>query len=315
MSATTNAIQTDHLSRTFGNVHAVNNLSFEVPRGSVFGFLGRNGAGKTTTIRLLLGLIEPTNGKAEVLGYDTNTQANEIRAHTGALLEHNGLYERLSVADNLEFFGRIYRLPPNERRTRSKELLHHFGLWDRHNEPAANLSKGMRQKLAVARTLLHHPPLIFLDEPTSGLDPVASASLHNDLATLVHQEGVTVFLNTHNLAEAEKLCHRVGIIRDGKLLALGSPKELREQHSRPRLEIVGSGFQEQILNIFNEHPAVAQTEQTNGHVTLYLHAGSDDTALLVQQAVQHGAQIEEVRKSYASLEETFLALMQEDAIS
>jgi ABC-2 type transport system ATP-binding protein len=127
----TPAIQTDHLTRDFGSVRALADLSLSVPRGTVYGFLGRNGAGKTTTIRLLLGLLDPSDGRAEVLGYDTRTQAHDIRARTGALLEHDGLYERLSAADNLEFFGRIARMPADERHARSEELLTHFGLWER----------------------------------------------------------------------------------------------------------------------------------------------------------------------------------------
>lgn len=306
------AIHTDRLSRDFGSVRALDALSLRVERGTVFGFLGRNGAGKTTTIRLLLGLLDPTDGHATVLGHDTRTNAADIRARSGALLEHNGLYERLSAADNLEFFGRIAHMPPHERHARSKELLTHFGLWERQADPVKDFSTGMRQKLAVARALLHRPPLIFLDEPTSGLDPVASASLRDDLAALVQHEGVTVFLTTHNLAEAEKLCHRVGIIRDGKLLALGTPQELRAQHSRPRLEVVGRGFNDSVLTALTQHPAVAHVEQENGHIALDMHAGTNDVAALVREVVQHGVQVEEVHKSSASLEEAFLALMRDN---
>jgi ABC-2 type transport system ATP-binding protein len=312
MTQATCALQTDHLTREFGRVRALNDLTLAVPRGSVFGFLGRNGAGKTTTIRLLLGLLEPTSGHAEVLGYDTRTQADAIRARTGALLEHDGLYERLSASDNLEFFGRIARMPADERQARSQEVLTHFGLWERRAEPVKNFSKGMRQKLAMARALLHRPPLIFLDEPTSGLDPVASASLRDDLAALVQHEGVTVFLNTHNLTEAEKLCHQVGIIRDGTLLALGTPQELRARHSRPRLEIVGQGFDGPVLTALQQHPSVNALEHVNSHIALDLQPGAGDSAALVRLAVQHGVQVEEVRKSSASLEEAFLALMQEE---
>jgi ABC-2 type transport system ATP-binding protein len=200
------AIQSDGLSRSFGQLRAVDDLRLEVPRGIVFGFLGPNGSGKTTTIRLLLGLLEPSAGQARVLGFDLRTQADEIRARTGALLEHSGLYERLSAEDNLEFYGRVWRLPDDARRKRREELLGNLGLWDRRKEPVGTWSRGMKQKLAIARTLLHRPALIFLDEPTAGLDPIAAAALHKDLTALVVQERVTVFLTTHNLAEAEKLC-------------------------------------------------------------------------------------------------------------
>jgi ABC-2 type transport system ATP-binding protein len=176
------AIHTDDLTRDFKTVRAVDALSLDVPPGILFGFLGPNGSGKTTTIRLLLGLLEPTAGKAEVLGFDTRTRADDIRARVGALLEHPGLYERLSAEDNLEFYGRAWRLPASERGARIKELLSNVGLWERRKEPVGTWSRGMKQKLAVARALLHRPPLIFLDEPTAGLDPVAAAELRQDLA-------------------------------------------------------------------------------------------------------------------------------------
>ncbi len=210
------SIHLDHLSRFFGTVKAVDDLSLEVPAGIVFGFLGLNGAGKTTTIHLLLGLLEPTTGQARVLGFDTRTQAEAIRTRSGALLEFAGLYERMSAQDNLDFYGRIYQMPAPDRRARIKELLTHLDLWERRRDLVGTWSRGMKQKLAVARALLHHPPLVFLDEPTAGFDPIAAAALREDLASLVAREGVTVFLNTHNLTEAEKLCARVGVIRRGK---------------------------------------------------------------------------------------------------
>ena len=225
-------IQTDHLVRNFGSTRAVDDLTLSVPSGIVFGFLGPNGSGKTTTIRLLLGLLEPDAGRAEVLGYDTRTQGDEIRQRTGALLEHTGLYERLSAEDNLEFFGRAAAMPAGERRRALEELLTDLGLWERRREAVGNWSRGMKQKLAVARALLHRPPLIFLDEPTAGLDPVAAAALRDDLQGLVQRQGVTVFLTTHNLAEAERLCAQVGVIREGRLLAVDTPARLRAGRGR-----------------------------------------------------------------------------------
>src|SRR5436305_5504252 len=206
-------IRTEHLSRFFSTVKAVDDLSLEVPAGIVFGFLGPNGAGKTTTIHLLLGLLEPTLGQARVLGFDTRTQADTIRVHSGALLEFAGLYERMSAQDNLDLYGRIYRMPAPARQARIKELLTHLDLWECRRDQVGTWSRGMKQKLAVARALFHHPPLVFLDEPTAGFDPVAAAAMRDDLASLVAREGLTVFLNTHNLTEAEKLCAQVGVIR------------------------------------------------------------------------------------------------------
>lgn len=203
------AIRTSALSKYFGHVRAVDGLTMEVPSGIVFGFLGQNGAGKTTTIQLLLGLLEPTSGDAQVLGYDLRERSDLIRERTGVLLEYKGLYERMNALDNLEFYGRIWHLPKNELDERSKELLTHFDLWDRRNEKIGNYSKGMKAKLAVARTLLHRPPLIFLDEPTDGLDPVAAVALRDDLVKLASKEDVTVFLTSHNMPEVEKICNKI----------------------------------------------------------------------------------------------------------
>ena len=305
------AIFAENLTRYFGDVPVVNNVSLSIPAGTVFGFLGPNGAGKTTTIRLLLGLLEPTNGRAEVLGFDTRSQADQIRTSAGALLEHSGLYERLSAEDNLELFARIWSLSHTDRAARIKELLVHLDLWDRRKETVATWSRGMKQKLAVARALLHRPRVLFLDEPTAGLDPVATAALREDLAALVSRENVTVFLTTHNLVEAEKLCALIGVIRQGKLLTVGHPDELRTGNGAAHAEIVGRGFTEEVLARLNDRPEVASASLQNGRLIIDLNAGSA-VAPLVSLLVHSGAEeVEEVRKGTASLEEVFLSLMEE----
>ncbi len=305
------AIKTQNLSRDFKNVQAVDNLSLLIPRGIVFGFLGANGSGKTTTIRLLLGLLEPSSGSAQVLGFDTRSHSHKIRQHTGALLEHPGLYERLSAADNLEFYARVWRLPTAKRRSRIKELLSNIGLWHRRHELVGGWSRGMKQKLAVARAMLHCPPLIFLDEPTAGLDPVAAAALRDELQEIVAREGVTVFLTTHNLAEAEKLCQQIGVIRQGKLLAVGNPDDLRAAEN-PRLEIVGRGFTRQVIDFLQSQPLVSATNLQGNRLTITLHKQTS-AAPLVKMLVNAGVEIEEVRKGSASLEEVFLSLMETKA--
>ncbi len=305
------AIRTENLSRSFDTVQAVHDLTIEVPSGIVFGFLGPNGAGKTTTIRLLLGLLEPTGGRAEVLGFDTQMQPDEIRRRTGVLFEYSGLYERLSAEDNLEFYGRIWHLPSGERKSRIKELLTHLGLWERRQDPVGTWSRGMRQKLAVARALLHRPTLIFLDEPTAGLDPIAAAALRDDLAALAYREGVTVFLTTHNLAEAEKLCGQVGVIRAGELVAIGAPHQLRARGNAPEVEIVGRGFSERILMLLRDRPEVAAVDIQNDRLLIGLH-GNVDVAPLVGLIVSSGAEVEEIRKTRANLEQVFLTLMAEE---
>jgi len=306
------AIRIKNITRDFETVRAVDDISLEVPSGIIFGFLGPNGAGKTTTINLLLGLLEPTSGRAEVLGFDTRTQANEVRTHTGALLEHPGLYEQLSAEDNLEFYGRIWCMPENERRARIKELLTHMGVWERRKERVGTWSKGMKQKLALGRAMLHRPSLVFLDEPTAGLDVIAATAVRDDLETLSAREGVTVFLTTHNMAEAERLCEQVAVIRDGELVAIGHPDELRARAGGPGLEILGHGFEDNVLNLLRTHPNVVAAEVLNGeHLTIDLREGMN-AAPLVSLVVSAGVQVEEVRRSKASLEEVFLTLMEEE---
>ncbi len=306
------AIRTAGLSRSFGSVRAVDDVSLEVPTGTIFGFLGPNGSGKTTTIRLLLGLLEADQGSATVLGFDTRTQANEIRERTGALLEHSGLYERLSAEDNLEFYGRVWNLPVKSRRERIEELLTHLGLWDRRGEQVGRWSRGMKQKLAIARTMLHRPTLIFLDEPTAGLDPVASVALRRDLTTLVAHEGVTVFLTTHNLPEAEAICDRVGVIRQGRLLAVDSPSALRTGAGGRQVEVTGTGFNPQLLDELRLRPEVASVGNRNGSLIISLQSDSP-VAPLVRLMVESGCDIEEIHKGAASLEEAFITLMEHEA--
>ncbi len=306
-----NAIQTNQLSRSFGTLKAVDRLTLEVQRGTVFGFLGPNGSGKTTTIRLLLGLLDADDGQAQVLNFDVRKQADEVRTRSGALLEHHGLYERLSAADNLDYYGRIWHMSKAERESRIRELLEPVGLYERRNEPIGRWSRGMKQKLAVARTLMHRPELVFLDEPTAGLDPVASAALREDLEMLASREGVTIFLTTHNLAEAEKLCNQVGVINHGQLLALGSPTDLRSRTSAPRLYVTGQGFSSQVIDGLRGNTLVSRVQQHNGQVVMDLNdmARSHE---IVTQLVGAGVQIDEVRKEKADLEDVFLRLVEEE---
>jgi ABC-2 type transport system ATP-binding protein len=302
-----NTISIQNLTRDFDSVRAVNDLSLEIPPGIIFGFLGPNGAGKTTTIRLLLGLLEPTAGSARVLGYDPQTQADQIRAHTGALLEHTGIYEQMSAEDNLEFYGRAFGMPVPERKLRIQQLLTRMGLWERRKDRAGNWSRGMKQKLALARTLLHRPSLILLDEPTAGLDVQAAVDIREDLKNLASQEDVTIFLTTHNMVDAEKLCAQVAVIRDGNLIAVGSPDELRARAGMPRVVMAGRGFSKQALELLQAHPQVDSITSQNHHLVIDLLAETDVSAL-VSILVNAGVQVEEVQRSKASLEEVFLKL-------
>jgi ABC-2 type transport system ATP-binding protein len=307
------AIRTDRLTRDFGAVRALDSLSIEVPKGIVFGFLGPNGAGKTTAIRLLLGLLASSDGTAEVLGLDVRRHGGSVRERCGALLEHPGLYERLTAYDNLDFYARAWHLPKQTRQERIRELLTRFSLWDRRDDPVGRWSRGMKQKLAVARAVLHRPELVFLDEPTSGLDPVATAGLREDLATLAAQEGVTVFLTTHNLNEAERLCAQVGVIRGGKLLALGSPATLRARRESGRVDIVTNGVGDQIVRELGDRGDIQSVALHHNRLSLALVNGAS-VAPIVAWLIGRDVEIEEVIRPRATLEDTFLDLVSADAL-
>lgn len=303
------AFRTSALTREFpGGVRALDGLTLEVPAGIVFGFLGPNGAGKTTTIRLLLGLLEATSGTAEVLGHDVRTDSERIRERTGALLEHHGLYERLSAYDNLYFYARVARLTRSEAKARVRELLEQFALWDRREDAAGTWSRGMKQKLAIARALLHRPQLVFLDEPTAGLDPIAAAALRNELAALATQTGTSIFLTTHNLAEAERLCAQIGVIARGRLVACGHPDELRAARGGEHIEIVGQNL-EPGARALGALPSVRSTGFRNGRLIVETVRGTS-AAPIVAALVQNGAGIEEVRRDAASLEDVFMSLLE-----
>jgi ABC-2 type transport system ATP-binding protein len=303
------AIRADSVTRDFGPVRALDALSLEIPKGIVFGFLGPNGAGKTTAIRVFLGLIEPSAGRAEVLGLDTRRDGAAIRTRCGALLEHPGLYERLSANDNLEFYGRAWHVPRRVRQERIRELLTRFGLWERRDDPVGRWSRGMKQKLSVARAVLHRPDLVFLDEPTSGLDPVATAGLREDLAALAAHEGVTVFLTTHNLNEAERLCAQVGVIRGGRLLAVGSPESLRARQDSGRVDIIARGLTSDVVAALRARTdVVASLTVNDGRLSVSLTSGASP-APIVALLVQHDVEVEEVRRARATLEDAFLDLM------
>jgi ABC-2 type transport system ATP-binding protein len=302
------AIRARNLTREFPGVRAVDGVSLNVPRGTVFGFLGRNGAGKTTMIRLLLGLLEPTGGRSQVLGFDSATRPDEVRKRCGVLLEHSGLIERVSALDNLDIYGRIWRLPRGVRDARIVELLQRLELWDRRSEKVRMWSRGMKQKLAIARAMIHHPAVLFLDEPTAGLDPVAAAELGRTLTHMASREGVTVFLNTHNLREAEKLCDMVGVIRQGRLLAVGTPDDLRSRRDRRRFRISGRGLTLNVADLVSERHDVAWVV-TEGDCLLVDLQDNARISPLVAFLVRVGVELEEVTPIGSSLEDTFHSLM------
>lgn len=300
-------IEMDRLSKRYGDVSALDGLTLSVPRGSVFGFLGPNGAGKTTTINLLLGLVEPSEGSARVLGFDTVDAADEIRTRVGALLDETGLYEQLSAYENLLFYTRVWRLPPQESKARIEKALRGIGLWERRDDPAGSWSKGMQQRLALVRAQLHDPELLFLDEPTSGLDVVSARQVRDQLASLA-EEGKTIFLTTHNMSEAEELCARVAIIRQGRLVAEGEPRALLSE-SGHEVTIVGERLDAAIQAIRNRADVVSAVV---GDGRLRLRMTSPNPSSVVSDLVEAGASIQEVSRG-TSLEDAFLELVGNDS--
>ena len=221
-------IEARNLTKYFDDFRAVESASFNVPAGNVLALLGPNGAGKTTTVRMLTSILKPSSGTASVAGYDIVAQPDQVRASVGVLTEHHGLYLRTSGEEYLDFFGDIYGVPKDVRRKRIKNLLERFGLADAGDRRIGGYSKGMRQKLALIRSMLHDPPVLLLDEPTSAMDPQSAKQVRDAIADL-RQDNRAIILCTHNLAEAEELADSIAIVRKGRIIALGNPEALKDQ--------------------------------------------------------------------------------------
>ena len=229
-------IRVEHLTKTFGEIQAVRDVTFEVGMGEIFAFLGPNGAGKTTTIKMLTALLRPTGGKIEIAGLDPSSQQNEVRKRIGIVFQDPSLDDELTALENLELHGALYEVPRKTRIERSESLLKLFELWDRRNSPVKQFSGGMRRRLEIARSLLHVPKIIFLDEPTLGLDPQTRNQLWAQVKKLNEEERVTVFLTTHYMDEADRTAHRIAIIDHGTIVAMGTPAELKAQTNSDSLE-------------------------------------------------------------------------------
>ena len=227
-----NAIEVEQLSRSFNGLKAVDNISFTVESGEIFGFLGHNGAGKTTTIRMLSGQLLPTSGQAQVVGCNVITEQDRLRPLIGVVSEHQNLYERMSGRENLEFAARLY----GQNFQRVNETLAQVGLLDRAKDNARTYSNGMKQRLVIARALLHRPQIIFLDEPTRGLDPVVGREIRRLILDLSEQ-GVTIFLTTHYMEEADQLCGRVAFLSEGRIVALDTPNNLKVAHGEKSVKV------------------------------------------------------------------------------
>jgi ABC-2 type transport system ATP-binding protein len=310
----TPVITINQLTRHFKETVAVDALSLEVHPGEIFGFLGHNGAGKTTTVRMLNGVLEPTSGSMRVLGLDPQVDGPALRARTGVLTETPSLDERLTAWDNLSIYADLYGVPKAAVKPRLQELLTEFELDDRAKERVSGYSKGMKQRLALARALLHKPELLFLDEATSGLDPLAAHHVNVLIERLARREGCTVFLCTHNLVEAQKLCDRVAILEHGRLVALGTPTELTRKFVR-RLGVEMEVPEEQIptaLGILRSLPdlVLGEPDQPNGSLVVTINE-RDSIPDVLAALVQNHIQIYRLAPQDANLEQVYFTLHEE----
>ncbi len=299
-------IQVQGLAKRFGGRVAVEGLTFEVRPGEVFGLLGPNGAGKTTTVRMLTGLLRPSEGQASVWGYSVHTQGEELRRSVGLLTEQPGLYDRLTARENLRFFMKLHEVDEAVAWPRARAYLERFGLAGRENEPCGGFSKGMRQKLAIVRTLVHDPKVIFLDEPTSGLDPESARTVRDAVAELA-TEGRTIVLCSHNLAEVERLCSRVAIIQ-ARLLALAPLGELRR--SGLALDIRVEGDAARFLPALAALPFAPNVLSEGGRLKVML---TDDAQApdVLACLVSAGARVHSAVPAHRPLEEVYLELIRQ----
>jgi ABC-2 type transport system ATP-binding protein len=302
-------IETKNLSRSFGKANVVNDLSLSVKAGEVFGFLGPNGAGKTTTVRMLTCLIEPTGGTATIDGLDVTKEkeAMQIRGRVGLLTETPGMYDTLSAYKNLRFYGRLYDVEEPKLGSQIEHYLKMLGLWEKRDEPVGGFSKGMRQKCAIARCLLHNPKVLFLDEPTSGLDPEA-ARIVRDFILELKNEGHTIFLCTHNLNEADRLCDRIGIF-NGRLLSVDAPSHLKGKLSGHQIVVKLRNASQSMVETIKSLAFAKNVEQLDGTITLSVNSPEQDNPELVRALVRAGADVQSVTESSRSLEEVYFSVM------
>jgi ABC-2 type transport system ATP-binding protein len=299
-----------HLSRRFGDRVAVEDVTFDVKAGEIFGLLGPNGAGKTTTLRMIAGLIAPTTGDASVAGVPlTSRTIDRVRQHVGFLTEAPGLWERLSVRMNLLTYARLHQVPDPAAAVTS--ALERFGLADRADSMAVELSKGMKQRVALARTLLHNPPVVLLDEPTSGLDP-HSARIVRDMVLGLRQQGHAIIISTHNLDEAERVADRVGVLRR-RFLAVATPGELRHRLFGTRVRITLAEDAAPFAGVAAAAGATDIEVAERNMLTFAIEDVDAGTPAVVRALVLAGASILSVRNDDRPLEEVYLALVEDDS--
>jgi len=304
-------IETENLTRKFGDLTAVDNLTLRVDKGEVFGFLGPNGAGKTTTVRMLCCLISKTSGKARIGDYEVGSQEDtlKIRKIIGLVPDNVGLYESLTAYENLDYYGTLYRRTDSQRKESNEYFLKLLGLWEKRDALAGTFSKGMKQKLAIARALIHDPEILFMDEPTANLDPESAKTVREFILEL-KKEKKTIFLNTHNLYEAQRVCDRIGILNT-KLMAVGTPQELeRSVHGRKTV-IQLRQVNEAILDSLKKLQTKNMVKEDN-QLTFDIQNPEEENPDLINAIVAAGGRIETVTVTSSSLEDAYLKLVKEN---
>jgi ABC-2 type transport system ATP-binding protein len=308
-TATETVIETHSLSRRFGHLLAVRDVSLTVHRGEIFGVLGPNGAGKSTTIRMLCGILDPTDGQGTVVGYDIRTQAESIKQRIGYMTQRFSLYEDLSVVENLEFYAGIYGVPRKERKARVERVLEQAGLTSRRKQLAGTLSGGWKQRVALASSTIHEPPLLFLDEPTAGVDPVSRRDFWEQIHRIA-AEGTTVLLTTHYMDEAER-CHRLAFIFRGTLLDVGTPEQIVERRHLTAAEIELDGARD-IAALLRERPEVDEVSHFGHVLRVAVREGADAIELVREQAARMGSRVTAARPSRVTVEDAFVSMVRQE---
>ena len=303
-------IETENLTRRFGDLTAVDNVTFKVDKGEIFGFLGPNGAGKTTTIRILSCLISKTSGSARVGEYEVGDPRNalEIRKMTGLVGENVGLYESLTAYENLDYYGTLYRQTDSQRKESNEHFLKLLGLWEKKDVLVGSFSKGMKQKLAIARALVHDPEVVFLDEPTANLDP-ESAKTVREFVLELKKEKKTIFLNTHNLDEAQRVCDRIAILNT-RLMAVGTPEEL-ERSVRGRKTVVQLRQMTDAVSNSLKRLELKNLLVEGNKLTIDVSNPEEENPDIVEAIVAAGGRVETVSVLSSTLEDAYLKLVRD----
>ncbi len=304
-------IEAHELTKIFDGFEAVRNVTLTVPPGTVLAVLGPNGAGKTTTVRMLTSILEPTSGWAKIAGYSVLTDPEKVRANVGVLTEQHGLYERMKAIEYLDFFGRIYRMSADERKTRSLQLMERFDLIFALDKRLGDYSKGMKQKLALVRAMLHNPPVLLLDEPTSAMDPLSAKLVRDAIVELQRDEQRTFLITTHNLTEAQSLANQIAIIRSGRIIAQGTMDELaREFVGEPVMELRVAGIMNGLAKDISD--MVVVTESGRDWLRYRVAEPTKTNPELLRRIAGLGVDVVTLSPITRTLEDIYLQVVKED---